>query len=98
MRPAHRLVAVPAERAYVPNMSLISADELLHVGIPDKRVELVRGTLVVQEPPGYTHGRVTVNLAAGSPPTSRRAGGFKGRRLALRGDQARVGHRSRPSP
>src|SRR3989475_8915921 len=23
----------------------------------------VRGTLVVREPPGYTHGRVTVNLA-----------------------------------
>jgi len=63
MRPAHRLVAVPAERAYVPNMSLMTADELLHVAIPDKRVELVRGTLVVREPPGYTHGRVTVNLA-----------------------------------
>ena len=54
---------MPAERAYVPNMSLMSADELLHVGIPDKRVELVRGRLVVREPPGYTHGRVTVNLA-----------------------------------
>src|SRR2546427_98829 len=63
MRPAHRLVAVPAERAYVPNMSLMTADELLHVAIPDKRVEPVRGTLVVSEPPGYTHGRVTVNLA-----------------------------------
>ena len=63
MRPAHRLVAVPAERAYVPNMSLMTADELLHVGIPDKRVDLVRGRLVVREPPGYTHGRVTVNLA-----------------------------------
>src|SRR5881628_3531992 len=57
------LVAVPTERAYVPTMSLMTADELLHVGIPDKRVELVRGTLVVREPPGYTHGRVTVNLA-----------------------------------
>src|SRR5216117_3163356 len=57
------LVAVPAERAYVLNMSLMTADELLHVGIPDKRLELVRGTLVVREPPGYTHGRVTVNLA-----------------------------------
>src|SRR2546421_8034259 len=44
-------------------MSLMTADELLHVAIPDKRVELVRGTLVVREPPGYTHGRVTVNLA-----------------------------------
>src|SRR3989442_10324738 len=55
-----------AERAYVPNMSSparMTADELLHVRIPDKRVELVRGTLVVREPPGYTHGRLTVNLA-----------------------------------
>src|SRR5438093_6750953 len=57
------LVAVPTERAYVPTMSLMTADELLHVRIPDQRVELVRGTLVVREPPGYTHGRVTVNLA-----------------------------------
>src|SRR3989454_7934959 len=63
MGPAQNVVAVPAERAYVPTMSLMTADELLHVGIPDKRVELVRGSLVVREPPGYTHGRVTVNLA-----------------------------------
>ena len=63
MGPAQNVVAVPAERAYVPNMSLMTADELLHVGIPDKRVDLVRGRLVVREPPGYTHGRVTVNLA-----------------------------------
>src|SRR2546425_748606 len=57
---------MPAGRAYVPNMAspaLLTADELLRVGIPDKRVELVRGTLVVREPPGYTHGRITVNLA-----------------------------------
>jgi len=66
MRPAQSPVAMPAERAYVPHMSspaLMTADELLHVRIPDQRVELVRGTLVVREPPGYTHGRVTVNLA-----------------------------------
>src|SRR5438105_2211654 len=63
MRAAQSPVAMPAERAYVPNMSLMTADELLHVGIPDKRVDLVRGRLVVREPPGYTHGRVTVNLA-----------------------------------
>src|SRR6266545_3811839 len=57
---------MPAERAYVPGMSsstLMTADELLQVRIPDKHVELVRGVLVVREPPGYTHGRVTVNLA-----------------------------------
>lgn len=56
---------MPAERAYVPSMSqpaLMTADELLHVHLPDKRVELVKGVLVVREPAGYTHGRVAVNL------------------------------------
>ena len=56
---------MPAERAYVPNMSplLMTAEELLHASIPDKDVELVRGVLVVREPPGLRHGRVAVNLA-----------------------------------
>ena len=53
-----------AERAYVPDMpaAVMTAEELLHVRIPDKRVELVKGVLVVREPAGYTHGKVTVNL------------------------------------
>src|SRR5438034_148683 len=56
---------MPAEPAYVPRMTaaLITADQLLHMSIPDKRVELVRGVLVVREPPGYQHGRVTAELA-----------------------------------
>lgn len=57
---------MPSERPYVPPMTSpapMTADELLRVHLPDKRVELVRGALVVREPPGYTHGRVTVNLA-----------------------------------
>jgi Uma2 family endonuclease len=56
---------MPAERAYVPAMSppgFVTADELLHVHLPDKRVELVRGVLVVSEPPGYRHGEVTARL------------------------------------
>jgi Uma2 family endonuclease len=57
-----------AERAYVPAMppsaALITADELLHTPIPDKRVELVRGVLVVREPAGSTHGLVAMNLGA----------------------------------
>ena len=55
-----------AERAYVPEMSptpaLMSADELLHVSIPGKCTELVRGVLVVREPPGSLHGLVAMNL------------------------------------
>jgi len=56
---------MPAERSYVPDMSsatLMTADELLQVRIPDKRVELVRGVLVVREPAGSTHGLVAMSL------------------------------------
>src|SRR5574341_1720008 len=43
--------------------TLLSADELLHMRFPDKRVELVRGRLVVSEPPGFLHGECMVRLA-----------------------------------
>jgi Uma2 family endonuclease len=55
-----------AERAYVPAMSAqparLTAEELLRTPIADKRVELVRGVLVVREPAGSTHGLVAMNL------------------------------------
>jgi len=57
---------MPAERAYVPAMppaAPLTAEELLALPIPDKRVELVRGVLIVREPAGYAHGRVAMNLA-----------------------------------
>jgi len=56
---------MPAEHAYVPNMSspgLVTADELMQLRIPDKHVELVRGVLVVREPAGSTHGLVAMRL------------------------------------
>src|SRR5437016_14624136 len=59
-------VAMPAERAYVPVMppaAPLTAEELLARSIPDKRLELVRGVLIVREPAGYAHGRVAMNLA-----------------------------------
>ena len=46
---------MPAERAYVPNMSqpaLMTADDLLHVRIPEKRIELVKGVPPSGNPPG----------------------------------------------
>jgi len=55
---------MPAEPSYVPPMTssdLLSAEELLHLRIPDRRVELVRGVLVVREPAGGRHGRIAVN-------------------------------------
>jgi len=42
--------------------ALMTADELLHSNIPDKRTELVRGVLVVREPAGYNHGQVIAQL------------------------------------
>src|SRR5204862_4040398 len=43
---------------------LMTAEELLHTNVPNKRTELVRGRLVVHEPPGGKHGNVTANLGA----------------------------------
>ena len=53
------------EHAYVPRMAPpapMTADELLNARPPDKRVELVRGVLMVRELPGFRHGRVTASL------------------------------------
>jgi Uma2 family endonuclease len=55
-----------AESAYVPRMSspaLVTAEQLLDVSIPGKRVELVRGALVVREPAGLRQGRVVAALS-----------------------------------
>lgn len=55
---------MPAEHAYVPDMSLLmTAEELLRTNVPNKRTELVRGRLIVHEPPGGRHGYVAANLA-----------------------------------
>jgi Uma2 family endonuclease len=57
---------MPAEAAYVPRMPgyapVMTADELLHLSIPGKCTELVRGRLVVREPPGSQHGLVAMSL------------------------------------
>lgn len=54
---------MPSGSAYVLGMSppaILTADELLR--IPHKHAELVRGVLVVREPPGLRHGRIAVEL------------------------------------
>jgi Uma2 family endonuclease len=43
--------------------SVLTAEELLYLSLPDKRAELVRGRLVVREPPGYRHGVVAFAIA-----------------------------------
>jgi Uma2 family endonuclease len=55
---------MPAEPAYVPPMPApLTADELLHPHIPE-RAELVRGVLVVREPPGFSHGAIVARLTS----------------------------------
>jgi Uma2 family endonuclease len=46
----------------MPPAALMTADELLRTHLPDKRVELVRGVLVVREPAGFRHGAVSATL------------------------------------
>src|SRR2546428_10807323 len=53
-----------AEHAYVPNMTRpMTAEDLLQPDVPE-HAELVRGVLVVREPPGFRHGEITVRLAS----------------------------------
>jgi Uma2 family endonuclease len=41
----------------------LTAEDLAHIRQPGKRTELVRGRLMVREPPGTEHGRIQANLA-----------------------------------
>ncbi len=40
----------------------LTAEELLHLNLPNKRTELVRGRLIVREPAGYVHGDVAARI------------------------------------
>jgi Uma2 family endonuclease len=54
-------------RPYIDRVSaaaLLTAEELQHLNLPDKRTELVRGVLVVREPAGYRHGDIAMRLGA----------------------------------
>lgn len=55
-------IAVMSGPPTVP--SALSAEELLDLSLPDKQAELVRGTLIVRELPGYQHGLVACAIAA----------------------------------
>ena len=43
--------------------SVVTAEELFYLNLPDKQTELVRGKLIVREPPGYQHGLVALEIA-----------------------------------
>ena len=42
---------------------LLTAEDVERISIPGKVVELIRGRLVVHEPPGTRHGAIAANLA-----------------------------------
>ncbi|MGQ0643708.1 MAG: Uma2 family endonuclease [Gemmatimonadaceae bacterium] len=43
-------------------MMFLTEEELLHLNLPNKRTELVRGKLIVREPAGFRHGVVAGRL------------------------------------
>jgi Uma2 family endonuclease len=57
-----QILAVARDPSYVPVMPPMTAEELLRTHLPDKRVELVRGVLVVREPAGFRHGAISATL------------------------------------
>jgi Uma2 family endonuclease len=48
----------------MPAPALITADELIDIGLPGQRTELIRGQLVVREPSGFAHGEVEARLGS----------------------------------
>ena len=60
----HIRLTMARDRQYVPAMTptLVTADQLERLHMPDKRVELVKGVLIVKEPAGYRHGAVAARL------------------------------------
>ncbi len=65
---------------------LMTADELLTLELPGKSTELVRGKLVVREPPSTYHGRVqsTLNVLVGSFVRSHQLGAVFGQDTGFR--------------
>ena len=47
----------------VSTPALLTAADVERISLPGKQVELVRGCLVVREPPGTWHGAIAANLA-----------------------------------
>ncbi|MGQ0641115.1 MAG: Uma2 family endonuclease [Gemmatimonadaceae bacterium] len=48
----------------MPAQALLTAEELLHLNLPNKRTELVRGMLIIREPAGYQHGDIAMRVGA----------------------------------
>ena len=42
-----------------PTATPVTAEELLRLSLPDKQIELVRGEVIVREPPAAWHGGIS---------------------------------------
>lgn len=51
------------ERMSIAESDVMTAEELLHVDIPGKWTELIRGRLLVSEPPSTYHGKVSLRVS-----------------------------------
>jgi Uma2 family endonuclease len=51
------------ERMSIAESDVMTAEDLLRVDIPGKWTELIRGRLVVSEPPGTYHGKVSLRMS-----------------------------------
>lgn len=62
-----RSIACMTKTTYTRRMTTaapMTAEDLLHLNIQDKRSELVRGVLYVREPAGFRHGDVAMQIGA----------------------------------
>lgn len=64
---SENLLGMKTSSRYTRHMTapaLLTADDLLRIQLSDKRTELVRGVMVVREPPGFRHGDIVVKIAS----------------------------------
>lgn len=54
--------------------ALLTADDLMRLQPPHKRTELVRGQMIVREPPGFRHGDIAMAIAGRMYPFVREKG------------------------
>ena len=63
LRSLSRIVRESSSRiAFVKQSGLMTAEELERLDIPGKVTELIRGQLIVREPPGTRHGMIAATL------------------------------------
>ena len=71
------MLGMTTSKRYVKPMTapaLLTADDLMRLQPPDKRTELIRGQMIVREPPGFRHGDIAMAIAGRMYPFVREKG------------------------